>query len=619
MKKNLSFALIVFLAWSAAWGQPVTAPGSPLQNDPSVRVGQLDNGLTYYIKQNLKPKKRAEFYLFIPMDTVEVQSGPTADNALWALREEIDNERPDVQAIIVVGDIDVDEIEQKIQTIFADIPKPEMPHPKASRAVPDHKEPLMSIATDSEALNTLVSMLYKQPPPLFETNHLGTAYILEMMKSMTAAMLNERLGEIAQRPDAPFLDASAGLSDLCLSGQGLTVEAVSKDGAGMTAFYALLQELERLHRFGFTESELSRAKTNMIRMLERKVDNASERTNSELAGAYIAHFRDNKPYMTPEYELRLAKGYMPFIRLSQMNELAKELMGDENIVITYNAPPKAGVAMPEEKDFIAALKSVKSIWLEAYTEKLSSAPLVDASTLKGGKIIREESGPFGSILWVLDNGVQVVLKSGDLKKDEVGFTAFKQGGTSILSTEDLPAAVVGLPAFLPVSGVSNFPFMELNKKLAGTIASVSPYIAAYEQGFQGTASPKDFETMLQLLYLRIAAPRFVESEFVPVMAQLHTVVPNMSRQPDYLLNKELYDLLYKGNPRRFIPSEEILAKIDFTAMEKVYHTLLGTADGMTIVMTGHIEPEKIKPLIELYIGSLPVRGGTPAWKDEGIY
>ena len=739
------------LALSAglAWAQMIVPPGEALQNDPSVRVGKLENGLTYYIKHNAKPEKRAEFYLYTGVGAIEerpaqaglahflehmafngsknfpekgvinsmekigarfgenINAGTGIEETSYMLNNipivrpgiidtsllvlydwthlltidpvEIDKERPviieelrtrrnaswrvfeatlpvlykdskyascnligtaeglesfpaheltgfykkwyrpDLQAIIVVGDFDVDDMEAKIQSLFATIPTPQTPDPREEFPVPGNKEPLISIVTDPELAYTSVSVHFKHQPIPNEMNPLGMVYILNLMKSMASSMLNERLRELVQKPDAPFLDASVGFGSLCRSVDRFSAGVAAKEGAGLTAFNAALLELERVVRFGFTESELERAKANLIRRLERRAENAGDRTNAEFVQGYIAHYRDNSPYLTPEYELQIAKGYLPFIMREQVNELVKESITDENIVITYSAPQKAGVAVPEEKDFITALRLVKSAWLEPYTEKVSSEPLVNASLLKGGKVERERSGMFGSTVWMLDNGVRVVIKPTDYKKDEVTFTAFKQGGTSTVATADLPSVEVGLANFMQVSGVSKFPLMELNKKLTGIIASVQPYLSTYEQGFRGSASPKDVEVMLQLLYLRMAAPRFVEAEFAPVMAQLHTFVSNMSKQPNFLFNKELYHILYPENPRRIILDEEIISKIDFSTMERVYKALFGAADGMTIVIVGNITPDEIKPLVEKYIGSLPLKGESPAWRDEGVY
>ena len=749
MKKTLVLSLCSLLFIGMAWAQPVN-PQSVLQNDASVRVGVLDNGLTYYIKYNGKQEKRAEFYLYTDVGAIQetpeqdglahflehmcfngtknfpgkgilnymesigarfgenINAGTGVeqtsymlnnipviregiiDSALLVLHdyahfvtndpEEIDKERPvimeelrggmnasrrmweaqskvvykdskyancniigtldglasfpyqalvdfyetwyrpDLQAVIVVGDIDVDAVESKIKSIFANIPKPATPNPKVVFPVPDNKEPLISIVTDPEASSTSVGIMYKSPSSLKEDNNLGMTYLIGMVKSMASRMLNERFNEISRQENAPFLSAGGGFYNLCNPVEIFNLDAGSKDGAGLIAFEAMLKELERVDQFGFTESELERAKTNILRNMERRVEMAADRRNGEYVQGYIGHFSKNRPYMTPEYELELAKGYMPFISVAAVNQFIKESIKEENVIITFSAPQRDGLSIPTDKDFLAIMAAVKRSKLTAYEENVSSEPLVNAETLKGGKVLKEESGMYDSKIWTLENGVRVIIRPSELRKDEVAMSAYKAGGSSTVATADLPSidgSVFGM--YANTSGVSTFPAVELGKKLTGKIASVSPNISSYEQGFSGSSSSKDIEIMLQLLYLRMTAPRFEASEFAPVMAQLQAVIPNLSKQPNYVFQKAVMETLYQNNPRRQLINESYLESIDLKRTERVYKTLLSTADGMTFVFVGDFQADALKPLVEKYIGSLPVRGETPAWKDEGIY
>jgi Predicted Zn-dependent peptidases len=749
MKKNLVFTLCSLLFTGMIWAQPVN-PQSVLQNDPSVRVGVLDNGLTYYIKYNGKQEKRAEFYLFTDVGAIQetpeqdglahflehmcfngtknfpgkgilnymesigarfgenINAGTGVEQTSYMLNnipviregiidtsllvlhdyahfvtndpEEIDKERPvimeelrggmnasrrmreamfkvlykdskyancnvigtldglasfpysaltdfyqtwyrpDLQAVIVVGDIDVDAVENKIKTIFADIPKPGTPNPKVIFPVPDNKEPLIAIVTDPEATSTSVGILYKSPAGLKEDNNLGMTYLAGMVKSMASRMLNQRLSEISRQENAPFLNAGVGFYDICKPLEVFTLDAGCKDGAGLIAFEAALKELERVDQFGFTDSELERVKTSMLRNMERRVEMAADRRNGEFVQGYIQHFSSNRPYMTPEYELELFKGYMPFISVAAINQFVKESIKEENVVITYNAPQRDGLTVPTEKDLLAVMTNVKRSKLTPYEDSVSDEPLVKVETLKGGKVVKEEKGMYDSQIWTLENGVTVIVKPTELRKDEVMMSAYKDGGRSIVATADLPSIdgnVFGMYASL--SGVSNFTAVELGKKLTGKIASLSPTISQYEQGFSGSSSSKDIETMLQLLYLRMTAPRFVASEFAPAMAQLQAVVPNLKKQPSFVFQTAFMGMLYQNNPRREMISEGYLEKIDFKRTERVYKALLGTADGMRFVFVGDFQIDALKSLVEKYIGSLPVKGETPAWKDEGIY
>ena len=750
MKKILIFSLCSLLFTEIAFAQLVN-PQSVLTNDPSVRVGTLDNGLTYYIKYNGKQEKRAEFYLFtdvgaiqetpeqdglahflehmcfngtknfpgkgilnymesigarfgeninagtgveqtsymlnnIPViregiidssllvlhdyahfvsnDPVEIdkerpvimeelRGGMNASRRMWEAQSKVvykDSKyancniigtlegltsfpysaltdfyqtwyRPDLQAVIVVGDIDVDAVENKIRTIFADIPKPTTPNPKVMFPVPDNKEPLIAIVTDPEATSTSVGIMYKSPAGLKEDNNLGMTYLTGMVKSMASRMLNQRLDEISRQENAPFLNAGVGFYNLCKPVEAFTLDAGCKDGAGLIAFEAALKELERVDQFGFTDSELERVKISMLRNLERRVEMAADRRNGEFVQGYIRYFSDNRPYMTPEYELNLFKGYLPFINVAAINQFVKESITEENVIITYNAPQRDGLTIPTEKDLLAVVAAVKRSKLTPYEDNVSDEPLVKVETLKGGKVVKEEKGMYDSQIWTLENGVTVIIKPTELRKDEVLLSAFKDGGRSIVATADLPSIDGNVfSMYASLSGVSSFTAVELGKKLTGKIASLSPNISQYEQGFSGSSSSKDIEILLQLLYLRMTAPRFVASEFAPAMAQLQAVIPNMKKQPAYAFQEDLMGLLYQNNPRReMIVSDGYLDKIDLQRTERVYKALLSTADGMRFVFVGDFQADALKPLVEKYIGSLPVKGETPAWKDEGIY
>jgi|GEM_PF-1509539 len=590
----LFFVEILFVTLSKA--QSVAAPGEALNNDSLVRVGSLENGLRYYLRQNVRLDRRTDIYFITNRDSV--------------INDRSYSRLTDVQAVIVVGDIDVDKEEETMQRLYAHSPPP-LVDTLCEKVKND--VPMIHIETDPSARNTSIAVAYKHTSIPLKIRSLGASYLRDMIRQLVLDMLLDRLEEAALKPYTPYLSAFGSYAPIDHATDAFRVAVTAKEGVGLLACSALLEELERVRRFGFEESELERAKVRMIRQWEHRAANDANRDNIEFSSQYVAHFLHNKPYLTPTYEWEVVKGYMPFIRLAQVNESARELIADEKISISSHFPQKAGITAPAEIDFLQSMSSIKRTRLAPYSEQISSAPLMDATKLKGGKIVREEEGRFGSVVWVLDNGVRVVIKPTAFKRDEVVFRTYTQGGTSTVATSDIPSAYFALTPFFPVSGVSLFTTTELNKKTAGKIVSVLPYISMYEQGFYGSSSPVDIETMLQLLYLRMALPRFVESEFVQVMFQIQ----NLENQ---LICKEFNNLIYNGdNPRRPTPNEEALQKIDFSAMERVYHALLGAADGMTMVLVGNIEPNVVRPLIEKYAGSFPVNGVSPAWRDEGIY
>ncbi|MDR2585674.1 MAG: insulinase family protein [Prevotellaceae bacterium] len=558
------------------FGQHIAPPDETLKNDTMVRVGRLENGLTYYLRENRR--------LFGRADTVTI-SIPGA--------------------LIVVGDIDVDRMEDEM--IIRLLESAQLVAP-SMQSVPSDREQKIDITFDPHAQHTFLSVGYHQSPVSSEKMALGKTFLKNMIRQMVADMFNERLEEVAQKPGVPIFSAVGVYnSDM------FDVDITSKDGLGMIALEVFLVEVERVKRFGFVETELTRAKERLKRQMEYMVAAQAYRDNSFLASQYVAHFLRNQPYLAPEYEWQVAKGYMPFVGLAQANEVARALFGDDDLKIAFRASQKAGVALPEERDFLMAIASSQRSVLEPYSEKPSSVPLIDPSKIVGGKVIREEKGRFDTKVWVLSNGVRVVIKNTPYRRGEFVVRAYKQGGTSIINSGEVPSTLIGLPPFFSVSGVSAFSATVLNKKIASKIVSLTPTISLYEHGFDGFASSNDFETMLQLLHLRMVSPRFVETEFAQVLAKLHS---QLSHSSEFDINKLIYGDQYLRRPSL---SQEMIGRVDFATMERVYRTLFTTADGMTVVMVGDVDPNTVQPLVEKYIGSLPVLGVTPAWRDEGVY
>ncbi|MFY9363890.1 MAG: insulinase family protein, partial [Bacteroidales bacterium] len=747
MRKFITFLLTLLIAGLTGYAQ-MANPQEPLKNDPAVRIGKLENGLTYYIRHNTKPEKRAEFYLFTHVGAIQENEhqaglahflehmalngtknlpGKTLINYLESigcsfganinastgveqtmymlnnvplhregvldtcllilhdyayfvsnLPEEIDLERgviieelrtrrdaqwrmfeaalpylykgskyaecnligtiegistfdyqhlvdfyetwyrPDHQAVIIVGDIDVDQVYNKLKVLFQDIPKPDTPSPKKLIPIPENDDPIIGIITDPEAQNTNVTFVIKSDPVPNEMRPLGMIYMVDMFKSFISRMMNDRLQEIAQQPNAPFLGASMGFSPLTTSTDATLFAVASKDGESSQSFRALLMEIEKMRRFGFTDAELERAKTNYLRRLERAVENAGDRMNAELVRPLINHFANNEPILDPAYELEVAKGYMPFIQLEQLNQIAVQVITEENRIVLVNSPEREGLAIPAEKDILDIMDSVEEMELEAYEEETLDMPLVDVSAIVPGRVIKEEKGVFETIIWHLSNGIRVIVKPTDYKKDEVLFSLRNDGGQSTLPEDVLPSTESNVFAlWSQSSGVGPFKASELKRKLTGKIAGANPYIQNYTYGINGNGSPQDLETLLELVYAYIVTPRFEESEFEAPMAQLKALVPNLEQTPNYKLQKELIKTLFNNNPHSLLVSSELLEKLSVKKLEEAYRQCFGNMNGSTVTIVGNVDPEMLKPLVERYLGSLPSVSPVPTWKNDG--
>lgn len=744
MKKILLFAALFFSA-AAMYGQ------NQLPNDPDVRKGRLDNGLTYYIKHNDKPAQRAEFYLatnvgaiqetpdqdglahflehmcfngtknlpgktmldylqkigaefgrninaatgveqttymlnnipviregivdtcllimhdyshYVTCDPAEIdaergvilEEKRTRSNADWRMHEKslpyyygdskyatctlIGSEenlktfkpesllnfyhtwyRPDLQAVIVVGDIDVDQIEAKIKALFSDIPAQENPKQKEVYKIPSNTEPLVGVITDPEATATTLTVMWKSDPMPEELNSTDLGFTMKFIEDLIYYVMAERFNDITSSPDAPFLNASFGVGNLCETCDVAMGSISCKNGEGISAFKAFMTEIEKMKRYGFTDDEVDRAKENILSYYEQQAEGADSRKNAEFVQSYINNFFDNYPYMVPETEYELAKAIGAQINAGVVNQVASQLITKENMVILYKAPEKEGLTHPADTDFITVLGEVENSEIQANETQNYNVPLLDASLLKGSPVKKTEETIYGATKWTLKNGLKVIVLPTDYEKDNVMMQLYMDGGRSLIETEDLPSFednIFGL--FMQNTGIAGFSGKDLPKILAGKTVSVSPFISGLSHGISASSSPKDLETAFQLMYLTFMEPRFDEDEFNAGISQITAILPNIQNQPDFKLQQEMTKVLYNDNPRRITISEDVVAKASLSTIERVYRQLYDNIAGATLVIVGNVDMDTLKPLVEKYAGSLPKGKKAHQWidRDEDI-
>ncbi|MGN1045646.1 MAG: M16 family metallopeptidase [Candidatus Cryptobacteroides sp.] len=525
--------------------------------------------------------------------------------------------RPDLQAVIVVGDIDVDQIEAKIKELFSDIPAVENPQPKVMPVIPDNETPRIGIITDPEASSTEIMMLWNSAAAPKEFNSTDMGFLTDLIKDYISTIMNERFSDIASRPDAPFINADFGIGSLCETCESVFGEISCRDSEGIAAYKAYLTEIRKMQKYGFTAAETSRAKDVILRRYEKAVEGAATRKNSEFIWTYINNFFENRPYMTPEMEFELAKMMCSSINEGMLNQVAPQLITPGNMVIVYKAPEKEGLNHPSEADFIVAIAEVDASDIQANAEEAVNEPLLDPATLKGSAVKSEKATLHGATEWTLKNGVKVVVLPTDYKKDQVLIDLRMDGGLTLVPTEDLPSFednIIGL--FRSNSGVSKFPATTLRKMMAGKSVNVNPYINAIRHGISGSSSPKDLETALQLLYLEFTDPRFDQDEYQTGISQIKAVLPNLLTRPDFIFQNTLTNTLYGDNPRKVVLNEETLGKASLQTIEKNYRVLFKDAAGATVFIVGNVDLAQLKPLVEKYIGSLPKGKKATSWKDN---
>ena len=727
--KRLFISLAALIAATVAFAQ------TQLPNDPAVRVGKLDNGMTYYIRHNDQPAQRAEFYLatdvgayqesddqdglahflehmcfngtknfpdkmllewlqsigaefgrninastgfeqtqymlnnipiaresvidscllvlhdyshFVTCDPEEIdaeravilEERRTRRNASWRMFEKslpyyfgdtpyarrtlIGGEeqlktfayesltnfyetwcRPDLQAVIVVGDVDVDQIEQKLKTIFADIPAPVNPREKELYQLPQNEEPIIGIITDPEATSSSIEVLWKGEPLPKEFKNTDYGYFVDLVKTYISFIMSERFQDITARPDSPYLSASLGIGNLCATCEAVFGNVEFKEGDAANAFAAFMTEVEKMKRYGFTDGEFERATTKILSYYERDVEAASTRKNADFIRPLLNAFYHNEAFMEPETELKVAQTICSQLNATIINQIVAQMITDNNMVVLYNGPEKAGLVNPTEAQLAEIITNVKNADIQANVDESINEPLI-SKELKGSKVKNTATGIYGSTVWTLKNGVKVVVLPTQHKKDQVMFSLEWKGGKTLIATEDLPSFEDNIwSLYRQNSGLSKFPKTTLSKMLAGKMVSVTPSIGATTHSIGGQSTPKDLETAFQLLYLYMADPRFDAEEYATGIQQIKAVLPNLVNTPDFKFQHFVSDKLYGGNERVITINDDVLAKANLETIEKVYRQLFNNAAGATLTIVGNVDLETLKPMVEKYVGSIP--------------
>lgn len=748
MKKLIMLAAAAFAAVSA-----VAQMNQPIPADPELRTGKLENGMTYYIRHNEKPKGQADFYILhdvgaiqendaqqglahflehmafngtknLPgkmlteyLETVGVKFGanlnagtswdytcynmkdvPTSregiiDSALLILHDwshfialepkEIDSERgvimeelrtrdgaswrssmkmlqalgkgtkyehrnligyldglksfqhkeleefyeawyrPDYQAVIVVGDIDVDAVEAKIKSLMADIPAPAADAAqKETIVVPDNEEPIVSIFTDPEMQGTRVQLFIKRPALPKQIGNTVMAEATNVIQAYMTTMENARLQEIAMQPDAPFLGAGMGTGDVIGVIPSLNATmfiAMTADGKLARGFETLCTEMEKVRRYGFTQGEFERAQENLMRQAERSYANRNDRNNNEFVETYLSNYRMNHPMPDAETEWKLDSMLIKMLNVDAVNAFAQQTITPTNQVIVINAPEKEGVVTPTAEEILAIRDKVAASEITAYEDNVVKEPLIAEGTeLKGSPVKKTaEDKQLGTTEWTLANGAKVIVKPTTYKADEVRLGVVAKGGLSVLSDEEFYMGEM-MPAVNSMSGVGKFSATELKKQLSGKTASVQPSTSNYTSSMNGVCSPKDVETMLQLLYLNFTQPRFNKDDVDNLTKMLLTQLDNAKTNPDYLMEEKVVDVRYGHNPRRQMISTEIVDKFSFEELPGIYAKLYPGANGFVFTFVGNIDPAVLKPLVEKYIGSIPATKKPLNYVDDKV-
>ncbi|MEO8070283.1 MAG: insulinase family protein, partial [Acidobacteriota bacterium] len=522
--------------------------------------------------------------------------------------------RPDLMAVIAVGDFDKPAMQALIQKHFSSIPAPAASaRPRTNAPVPGHPGTTYAIATDAEARTTSVSVYNTMP--VREQSTIG-AYRRQIVESLYAGMLSARLSEIAQKPNAPFLGAGVQRGLLVRSSEVSFVQAAVKDGGVEQGLAAVFAETERVARFGFTATELARQKTNTLRSMERAVAEKDRQESSNLVAEYGRNFTDREPIPGIVYEQSLYQRFLPGVTLAEINALAKTWSPDRNRVVLVNAPQKDGVPVPTAAT-LAAVLATAATDLKPYEDMTDAQPLLSTLPAPGTIVKTATREAYGITEWTLSNGVTVVLKPTDFKQDEVLFRAVSLGGTSLASDQDFIAADTA-DQVVAAGGLGAFNSIDLRKVLTGKVASASPAFSDTDSSLSGGGSAKDLETIFQLIYMRFTQARPDPVIFGVLTDQLRAQLANQSAQPEFAFEQAMNAALTQDHPRARLMTSELLDQMNLDKSLAFYKDRFADASGFTFVFVGSFDVAAMKPLVEQYLAALPATHRGETWKDDGI-
>jgi zinc protease len=523
--------------------------------------------------------------------------------------------RPDLMAVVAVGDFNAAETESLVKQHFGALSNPVPERARPSYGIPDRDGTLYAIQVDKELPGTTIQ--FEHILPALAEGSVAT-YRQKIVDRLFTGMLNARLGELTQKPDAPFVSAGAArLAYLSRTKDSASMSAFVKDGGAERGLQAILAEAERANRFGFTATELDRQKVTVLRGWERTFAEKDNRVSASRADEYIRNFLTGESLPTADDEFVLHQRFVPEIALDELNRLSKEWFGgtaNRHVILT--APDKPDVKLPNESQLSSVVAAVPALELAPYVDRVAGTVLLDAMPAPGRVANASTKEALGITEWELSNGAKVVLKPTSFRQDEVVFRAFSPGGSSLASDVDyIPASTAS--ALIGGSGIGKYPPPELRRLLTGKIASANPFIAELDEGLSGSASPRDLETMFQLIYMRFAEPRADPGTVSAQAAQLRAAMANISNTPRFVFTQTLASVLGNGHPRRRVETVEMIDKWDLDKSFAFYKDRFSDASGFTFVFVGTFDVEAMRPLVDRYLASLPSTHRNETWKDVG--
>lgn len=522
--------------------------------------------------------------------------------------------RPNLQALIVVGDVDVKQIEAEVKKLFGNLANPKPEKPRVNYTIPLTGKNQFLAITDAEMTATTAEISIKLPGVQLRSEG---DYRNAVMQQLLNQMLGHRFNEVGKQASPPFLSGGAGVQDFLNQLQLFAVNVSVDKGGLQKGISAAWREIERAKRFGFTETELQRAKQDYLGGMAAAWREKSKTNSEQYVKEYMQYFLHDIAAPGIDKEYQMTKELLPVITVADINALMQGLVKDTDRDIILKAPDSERGSLPAEATVTGWLQAVQQESLEAYKDAAVTKPLLAAEPVTGKIVSVRQLPEVGVTEYTLSNGVKVALKPTAFQKDEIGFAGFAAGGTSLYSDADYQSAS-GAAGIVSLSGVGEYSNTDLGKLLAGKQLTVSPFISERGQGINGRATPEDLETALQLVYLYSTAPRKDEALFQNLIARTQAGLANRSNDPNSVFGDTIAAVMGNYNIRRTGPTPEKLTQVNLERALAIYKELFADASGFTYLFVGNIDTAAIKPLLEKYLGGLPATYKQAAAKDLGI-
>lgn len=522
--------------------------------------------------------------------------------------------RPDLMAVIVVGDMDIDQMQQYVEQHFANIPNVPNPRKREYFDVPDNQEPIISIEKDKEMPYSSVEINIKH-----DMRNKGDQndFRASLTEDLFSSMLSSRLKEFTTKSNPPFLYAVSEFGDYYGNKSSFLMYGITQSNSVENTYSTMLTELVRVQQHGFTKGELARAKSTLLMELDKQLAEKDKTKSEQYASEFVENFLNHDIACDIDMESELTHKFIDKISLEELNQLSKQYITKKNLIVSFALPDKKDVTIPTKAEVLAKFDEISKEKIKPYVDDVSDKPFFSRK-VKAGSIIKEKTLPdFGITEWTLSNGAKVILKPTDFKNNEIIIKAISLGGRSLVTDKDYTASRLSAN-MVDASGLGDFNNVELDKVLSGKFYSMTPFIEDYVEGFEGSATTKDLETDLQMLNLYFTEPRLDKETYNAQMKIEKDGIMSTCLSPEAIFRDSLRCWMYDNHIRMIPLTLKAIDKVTKDEILNVYKERFADAGDFTFIFTGSFSVDKIKPLIEKYIASLPYKGTHEKYKDLGI-